>query len=422
MENGKKAGNAKIDIIGQHFGLWTVLRRDEQKHPGGTYYICRCDCGTERAVVKHALLSGASWHCGCQSTEVRKRANEKKAEKRLNGEYKKKPINLVGQRFGRLVVLEQLSPGFATKSDFRCRCDCGNEVIKSYELLRAGVQSCGCLNREKIIDLKGRKFGMLTALEYIDPENVESVVPANQRKKSGAGSYHGLWKCQCDCGNTRYVQGGKLLDGSTKSCGCANRREDLTGQTFGRLTVLEEVPKGDEFYNQFKKTTSGYWKCQCGCGNITYASNPMLKRGLKISCGCYASDKAKKTMIVAHTKRTVVEGTDVDRIKGTLEGKLSRNNRTGITGVYEYHGSYRAQIRFKRKNFYLGQFKDKEEAGKARKRAEQILYGEFLDRYERELKAEFEAESDQKKVEAMRKLRDYCRDEHKGTPSPFLEK
>lgn len=134
-------------------------------------------------MVRHALISGASWHCGCQLAKVRKKVNEKKAIKMLNGEYKKKPANLVGQRFGRLVVLEQLTPGFATKSKFRCRCDCGNEVIKSYTVLRAGTQSCGCLDQEKIHDLTGQKFGMLTALEYVAPTDVERIVPENQRKK-----------------------------------------------------------------------------------------------------------------------------------------------------------------------------------------------------------------------------------------------
>jgi len=52
MENGKK-----IDIIGQRFGLWTVLRRDKEKHPGGTYYICRCDCGTERRTYTNVKKS-----------------------------------------------------------------------------------------------------------------------------------------------------------------------------------------------------------------------------------------------------------------------------------------------------------------------------------------------------------------------------
>lgn len=170
-------------MIGQRYGMWTVLRRDEKKHSGGTYYICRCDCGTEKSVVGHDLISGAAWHCGCQFAKVRKQVNEKKAIKMLNGEYKKKPADLVGQRFGRLVVLEQLTPGFASKSKFRCRCDCGNEVIKSYSVLRAGTKSCGCLNQEKIHDLTGQKFGMLTALEYIAPADVARIVPENQRKK-----------------------------------------------------------------------------------------------------------------------------------------------------------------------------------------------------------------------------------------------
>jgi len=54
--------------------------------------------------------------------------------------------------------------------------------------------------------------------------------------------------------------------------------EDLTGQKFGKLTVLRFA---------YKSTHSlTYWTCACSCGNekIFYAAN--LKVGFTISCGC----------------------------------------------------------------------------------------------------------------------------------------
>lgn len=50
----------------------------------------------------------------------------------------------VGQRFFRLTVIEQLSPGYY----FRCRCQCGKiRIVRSYDLLN-GRRSCGCYQRD----------------------------------------------------------------------------------------------------------------------------------------------------------------------------------------------------------------------------------------------------------------------------------
>jgi ribosomal protein S27E len=58
--------------------------------------------------------------------------------------------------------------------------------------------------------------------------------------------------------------------------------DDLTGQKFGRLTVLELDHK--------QKLKNGgnviYWKCQCDCGNIKVLSSSHLKSGASKSCGC----------------------------------------------------------------------------------------------------------------------------------------
>lgn len=55
----------------------------------------------------------------------------------------------------------------------------------------------------KFIDLSEQKFCKLTVLEF------------DGRRKNQS-----FWKCLCDCGKTSIVNGGKLKNGHTKSCGC----------------------------------------------------------------------------------------------------------------------------------------------------------------------------------------------------------
>lgn len=61
-------------------------------------------------------------------------------------------IDLTGQRFGRLVAHDRAGE-LGSHSMWRCKCDCGNEVVVSVSNLRNGhTRSCGCLvadaNRE----------------------------------------------------------------------------------------------------------------------------------------------------------------------------------------------------------------------------------------------------------------------------------
>lgn len=58
-------------------------------------------------------------------------------------------ISLIGQRFGRLVVLVQAHRAKGTAARWLCRCDCGNEKVCISSHLRGGlIRSCGCLRRE----------------------------------------------------------------------------------------------------------------------------------------------------------------------------------------------------------------------------------------------------------------------------------
>lgn len=63
----------------------------------------------------------------------------------------------VGDRFGRLIVLEEVEPIYGKQKIRRylCQCDCGNTKIVRYNnLLYGGTRSCGCLVYKGL----GRKY------------------------------------------------------------------------------------------------------------------------------------------------------------------------------------------------------------------------------------------------------------------------
>ncbi|MEY2500568.1 MAG: hypothetical protein QOI07_902 [Verrucomicrobiota bacterium] len=72
-ESGVVDSTAKVkrrchnrDLSGERYGNWTVLRRGEAAEPRYQEWICRCDCGTERAVKIKLLAGGGSKSCGCR--------------------------------------------------------------------------------------------------------------------------------------------------------------------------------------------------------------------------------------------------------------------------------------------------------------------------------------------------------------------
>ena len=138
-------------------------------------------------------------------------------------------INLLGQRFNKLLVKEETNQRDRRGSVvWLCQCDCGNTTFASTNDLRTGhKQSCGCLNKEKaailgksnLKDLVGQKFGLLT------------VIAKDKTEKTPNGSTKVYWKCKCDCGNEIIVRGNSLQCGNTKSCGCI--------KSFGEQRILQ---------------------------------------------------------------------------------------------------------------------------------------------------------------------------------------
>lgn len=71
---------------------------------------------------------------------------------------------------------------------------------------------------------------------------------------------------------------------------------DLTGQTFGRLTVLERADSGTTKY--------ATWVCRCSCGNVKVVRSCHLRSGATTSCGCYHKEIASNANSTHKESRT----------------------------------------------------------------------------------------------------------------------
>ena len=205
---------------------------------------------------------------------------------------------------------------------------------------------------------------------------------------------------------------------------------DLTGQRFGKLTVIEET-----YQNNIRK-----WKCRCDCGNISYVATGSLRSGNSTSCGkckntydlsgeygigytskgeefyfdledydkikdyCWYTDKTgylrNRDGLLLH--RVIMNCPD-DLIPDHINGKTSRNDNrkcnlrlatrnqntynhdvysnstTKVSGVTwsKSHQKWFVRIGYNKQRLSIGYFDNFNEAVKARYEAEKTLYREW---------------------------------------------
>lgn len=84
---------------------------------------------------------------------------------------------------------------------------------------------------------------------------------------------------------------------------------DLTGQKFGRLTVIKRVEN---------TSSQNLWLCQCDCGNTTCVPASDLKRNHTKSCGCYKMELVKNL-----NKTHGLSGTRLHRIWMAMKHRSS---------------------------------------------------------------------------------------------------
>lgn len=203
-------------------------------------------------------------------------------------------------------------------------------------------------------DLTGQRFGFLTVMGRTEPDE----------------KGYRRWRCRCDCGRETEVLTSNLRRSPNVSCGC-RKRNDLTGKKIGKLTVLE---RSDQYATRGQRKRQ-LWKCLCDCGEVTYKATDTLTNPDRSMCkACAASYAAGK----ARENAGYREGTQVSRIRDISPDS---RNLSGTRGVYlnTKTGKYRVRLKFKGVTYNLGTFSSLEAAIKERARAEEEIFGKYLD-------------------------------------------
>ena len=183
---------------GEKYNKLTVV-----ENVGGGKVLCRCECGNFTTQPKTLVTSGRIKSCGCSKNDFI-----------IN--------NTVGQKFGRLTVIQELG-----HDRILCECECGNvkELSKYTVVTRQTTKSCGCLadevKRTPKTNLVGQRFNDWVVLDELGNDKL---------------------LCRCSCGIEKVVTKSTVKDGRSKSCGHeTNQFKDLTNQRFGSWVVMKEL-------------------------------------------------------------------------------------------------------------------------------------------------------------------------------------
>ena len=154
------------------------------------------------------------------------------------------------------------------------------------------------------------------------------------------------------------------------NCGC-RKSPDLTGQVFGKLTVLGRSQKR----GARGKRTTPMWECRCECGAITHKATDTLKNPDQSMCKACADQRHAKA---ARDCAGFVDGTQLTKIR---DMKPTAANTSGCRGVYydRRTNRYRARLTFQGRILSFGSYARFEDAVKARQRAEEEIFGKFLE-------------------------------------------
>lgn len=145
MSSIPKNNNRRKSYTGHIFGMLRVIH-DVPDMKGHRRVLVVCECGVEKEVALESLKQGRTISCGCK--------------------YKR---DVIGQRFGRLKVLEQRK--LLGVSVLDCRCDCGSPTTASKSnITRGHTKSCGCLDRDRksnpLLNSPHMSHGMSRTTEY----------------------------------------------------------------------------------------------------------------------------------------------------------------------------------------------------------------------------------------------------------------
>ena len=121
--------------MGMKFGRLTVIDiAPKRGKKDRRYWTCKCECGNIIDVSSKSLNNGDNVSCGCYRKDFMR---------------DKFSSNLKGKTFNRWSVLKQVEKSKHNKTNWLCKCSCGNSrILEAGALISGNSKSCGCLKSE----------------------------------------------------------------------------------------------------------------------------------------------------------------------------------------------------------------------------------------------------------------------------------
>lgn len=125
------------------------------------------------------------------------------------------------------------------------------------------------------------------------------------------------------------------------------RKNDITGQRFGKLVAVKSI------YNKEKKIT--LWECKCDCGNTCFVRANRLVHNRTKSCGCLRNDSNKARITTHGMSNTKVYNT-WHSMKARCYNPTNHNydhyGKRGISVCDEWRDSFEAFYEWAMANGY----------------------------------------------------------------------
>lgn len=225
-------------------------------------------------------------------------------------------------------------------------------------------------------DLTGMVFGKLTVLE----QGEDYVSPNGKERKA-------RWKCRCSCdGKEILVCGLELKRGHTTSCGCALKGRK-NHKKYNRYEIKDNyvvmyTSKDEPFYvdlEDFEKVRNICWhKTPKGyLIGLVEGKNIFLHRYITDCPNGMIPDHIHGIESIHDNRRSNLR--IVTPSQNNMNQKMRINNKSGVKGVHWNNSKQRwiARIGVNGKQIELGEFREYDDAVKARKDAEEEYFGKY---------------------------------------------
>lgn len=289
--------------------------------------------------------------------------------------------NLIGKVFGKLTVIDyKVGKNGGIRCD--CRCECGNEKkdIPIGDLINKHDTSCGCAKIKYKEDLTGRTVNHLTVIGIGEP-------------RVGKDGYkHKRWACKCECGNIINVEPARLINGTIKSCGCkTNEIISKTLKKYNKYEFFEDYVVGYTSNHNlpFYVDLDDYEKIKDICWIDFTRGTMTLLLGTNVKINNKTKTGIPMHRFLGYKNYDHIDRNELNNRKSnlrpctTLENSrnknIRQNNKSGFIGVWwnSERNKWEAYIKINNKTKHLGRFVDKNDAVKARLKAEKEYYKEF---------------------------------------------